>query len=517
MKDDKMAELTKLSLDRRRLLQSAGLGGLALALGARSPLMVDAQETQLDELVIDLAAEPPSLDPALVYDIDGWSVVHSIHDALYQYSPEGELEPLLAAELPNPIDATTYEIKLRPGLTFHNGEPVNAASIALAVQHITAEETASQVADQFRVITEVKQIDDLTVHLILSAPTPSLPSQMPSWLAPLPVDYAASNDFGSKPIGAGPFVFVEWKPGESITVEANPNYPEDSPKGKPIAKRVTFRIVPEASTRVADLLAGTADLVRSVPLDQVQEVQDGGAKIEPVPVSAVTFIRIATDTAPFSDIRVRQALNYAVDVDTIVAALYGGNGQRLPNLFPPGGLGFNADLAPYPYDPEKAKALLTEAGFADGFETTLAHTVGERADLAEAIAGQLAEVGINAKVQAQENAVFNGEWKDTAAPPLRAVSWRPLFDPSTLLSLVVSNQGFLSRYSSDTVQPILDQFLSEIDAEKRAALAVQLGQALFDDPAAIYLFNLSSVFGVAERVPEWTARADDSIIPTFRG
>jgi peptide/nickel transport system substrate-binding protein len=504
--------LGALSLDRRRLLQSAGLGGLALTLGSRFPLMVGAQETQLDELAIDLGGEPPSLDPALVYDIDGWSVVHSIHDALYQYSPEGVLEPLLAAELPNPIDATTYEIKLKPGLTFHDGSPVNAAAIAFAVQHITADETASQVADQFKVIAEVKQIDDLTVQLILSAPTPALPSQMPSWLAPLPTNFDAN-----KPVGAGPYTFVEWNPGESIVLEANPSYPADSPKGKPIAKRVTFRFVSEGSTRVADLLAGTADLIRSIPLDQVQDVENGGAKVDPVGVSASIWVRVPTDVEPYSDIRVRQAINYAVDVEAIRDALYGGNGQRLPNFFAPGGLGYSADLAPYSYDPEKAKSLLTEAGYPDGFETSLDITTGERSDLAEAIAGQLADVGITVKVEVKETAVFNGAWQDQTAAPLRIVSWRPLFDPSTLLSLVVSNKGFLSRYSSDTVQPILDSFLAELDYEKRADLGVQLGQALFDDPAAIYLFNLTSVYGVAEKVTEWTARPDDCIIPTVRG
>jgi ABC-type transport system substrate-binding protein len=353
-----------------------------------------AQGNLVEELVIDLASEPDSFDPALTYKIDGWSVVHSVYDSLYQYGPEGALEPLLAQSAPALIDPLTYEIKLRPGVTFHNGEPVDAKSVAFSVAHIVDEKTGSQIAGQFKVISEVK---------------------------------------------------------------------------------------------------------------------------EPVPVSGSAWVRIATDVAPFSDVRVRQALNYAVDVDAIRDALYGGYGQRLPNFFAPGGLGFDPALAPYSYDPERARALLSEAGYPDGFETTLAHTIGDRPDLPEAIAGQLAEVGIKVTTQPQEDAAFNAAWKDPNAAPLRLATWRPLFDPYTLLSLVVSSKGFLSRYDSPTVQPLIDAFATETDLAKRAEVGRQLGKALYEDPAAIYLFNLTSLYGVADDVTAWTPRADDYIIATARG
>ena len=144
----------------------------------------------------------------------------------------------------------------------------------------------------------------------------------------------------------------------------------------------------------------------------------------------------------------------------------------------------------------------------------------ERLDIAQAIVGQLGEVGIEVELTQKELAVFNApdQWTGAAedASDLRLISWRPLFDPYTLLSLVVSNQGFLSRYNSETVQPLIDAFAVEPDVTKRAQVAVQLGKALFDDPAAIYLFDITSIFGVAEDAPAWTPRADDYIIPTVR-
>lgn len=507
------------TIDRRSLLRIAGLGGLAFATSSHVTRSVAAQtDAQLpEELVIDLASEPDSLDPALTYKIDGWSVIHSLYDSLFQYGTDGALEPLLAESLPTAIDAQTYEVKLRPGITFHNGEVLDAKAVAAAVNHIIDPDTGAQIAGQFAVISEVKEIDPLTVHFVLSQPAPWLWDQFAAWLTPLPPKHVAENDFVATPIGTGPYTFVEWKPGVSITLEANDGYFVDSPKGRPIAKRVVFRFVTEGSTRVADLLAGTAHLIRSVPDDQVDAVNSDSTKVLPIAVSGCAFIRVPNDVAPFTDPRVRQALNYAVDVDAIRDALFGGNGQRLANLFVPGGLGFDANLAPYTYDPDRARELLKEAGFADGFETTLDHTVGERADLAEAIAGQLGEVGIKVTVQPQEDAAFNATWKDTNAAPLRMVTWRPLFDPYTLLSLVISNQGFLSRFNSETVQPLFDSFATETDLTTRAQVAIDLGKALYDDPAAIYLYNLTSLYGVSNNAPDWTPRADDYIIPTVRG
>lgn len=508
--------MTPTAFNRRSLLRLTGLGGFGLAVGSRFGRTAMAQSAPLEELVIDLASEPDTLDPALTYKADGWSVIHSIYDSLYQYGPTGALEPLLAEAAPAPLDPKTYEIKLRSGITFHNGEVFDAKAVSAAVAHIQDKKTGSQVAGQFAVITEVKEIDPLTVHLVLSQPAPWLPAQIAAWLTPLPPRYAASNDFTAKPVGTGPYTFVEWKSGDHLTLEVNPSYFSGSPKGRPIAKRVTYRFVADASTRVADLLAGTAQLVRNVPVDQVKSVEAGGAKVDPVAISGSAWVRIATDARPFADVRVRQALNYAVDVDAIRDALLGGYGRRLPNFFAPGGLGYDASLQPYPYDPARAKALLAEAGLGGGFETTLDYTTGERADLVQAIAGQLGDVGIKIKAQAQEDAVFNAGWKDAKAAPLRYATWRPLFDPYTLLSLVVSNQGFLSRYDSPTVQPLFDSFATETDAAKRADVARQLGKALHDDPAAIYLFDLTSLYGVSANVTAWTPRADDYIIATAR-
>jgi peptide/nickel transport system substrate-binding protein len=512
--------LSSVSLSRRTLLSVAGAAAAGLygaqTTWAKSLLAPAGQASDIvDDLVIDLSSEPASLDPATTYEVDGWSIVHSVYDSLVQYGPTGELEMLLAESLTQ-IDPTTIEIKLRPGITFHNGEVFDSSSVAYSLEHIVDPNTASSIAGNFATITDVKALDPLTVQLILSTPSPWLPSQIAPWLACLPPVYAAANDFTRLPVGTGPYRFVEWKAGAQISLEVNPDYPLDSPKGRPIAKRVTFRFVPEPTTRVSDLLAGTAGIVRGVPVDQVQAVNDGGASVDVTELSGTTFVRIPTDVAPYSDPRVRQALNLAVDVQAIIDALFNGQGSQLAGLFVENGLGFDASLAPYTYDPDRAKALLVEAGYPNGFETRIAYAAIERSDLVEAIAGQLTEAGIKTTAERVEVATFNQQWTDPEAAPLRYVTWRPMYDPYTLLSLVVSNTGFLSRHDNPDAQPLIDAGAVETDPAQRADIYKQLGQVLHDEPAAIYLWSLTAFYGVSTNVPAWSTRADDSIIATTR-
>jgi peptide/nickel transport system substrate-binding protein len=284
----------------------------------------------------------------------------------------------------------------------------------------------------------------------------------------------------------------------------------------PLAEAVTYRFVPEAGTRVADLLSGTAHLIRNVPEDQEAAVTEAGARINAVPVSGTSFVRLPNDVAPFDDVRVRQALNHAVDVETIVAALAAGRGTRLANFFVEGGLGFDPNLTPYAYDPERARALLAEAGYGEGFATSLAYTTADREDIARAIAGMIEEIGVTVELQPTDLAVFNDTWADPEAAPLRLVTWRPMFDPYTLLSLMVSNQGFLSRYDSAEAQPLIDVGAVEADPAARAEIYRQLGQALHDDPAGIYLYGLTSIYGEAADLPDWMPRGDDYVVMTRR-
>jgi peptide/nickel transport system substrate-binding protein len=493
---------------------AAAIAAAMPSLLTRSAFAQDATPVAdlVDEITIDLEIEPPSLDPALGNDLNAWSVVHSIHDSLVNYDADGVATPLLAESI-DFTDPQTVRIVLRSGRLFHDGSPVTSESIQVALEHIRDPEVASQIADNFGTIETITIVDDLTVDFGLSAPAPYLLAQIAPWLTPFPASAVAT--IGEAPVGAGPYKFVSWTPGESVVLEADPNYPSDSPKGRAIAKKVTFRFVSEAATRVADLLSGSADIIRAVPPDQTSAVTDGGANVVTQPVTGIAFVRMVNNVAPFDDPRVRQALNHAVDVPTIINSLLNGNGNQLSSFFPQGGLGYSAELAPIAYDPELAKSLLAEAGVAEGFEIDFEHTTAARTDVIEAVAGYLGEVGLKVTLKPIEQATFNQTWKESA--PLRYVSWRPLNDPYTLLNLMINANGFLSSFNSETLQPLIESAAIETDPAAREVLYQELAVALQQDPPAIFLNSLVSLYGVATDAPAWTSRPDDYTIPAFVG
>ena len=215
-----MVSMHSSRISRRSVLGAAGLlagSGLLLpdmGYGGRS---APAHQFGDQDLVIDLAVEPPTLDPALVYESDGWSVIHSIYDALVQLGPDGSLEMVLAESMTQ-VDPLTWEIILRPDITFHNGEPLDAAAVSFSISHLLDPKTASQVAGNFQVIEEVEEVDRLTARLHLSGPAPWLPSLMAPWLVLLPPVYAGdpANEFAKNPVGSGPFRFMRWDRGSRI-------------------------------------------------------------------------------------------------------------------------------------------------------------------------------------------------------------------------------------------------------------------------------------------------------------
>lgn len=525
MQAHRIRTLDDWNLNRRELLAALGVGLGAAALprmraSAQSPEAPPATAVaRAESLTIDISSEPSTLDPATTYDANGWSIVHSIYDSLLQYDNDGNLE-LLLAESWEWTAPTTIAIKLRPNITFHNGEALTSKAVQFSLGHITAEETASQVSANFKVVESFNEIDDLNFELVLSQPAPWLPAQIAAWLAILPPDYATSNDFARNPVGTGPFAFESWSAGESIALTVNEDYFAGSPKGVPIADAVTYRFVPDATTRVADLLSGSAQLVTGVPVDQASTIEKDDQTVVTQAVSGSAFVRVPNTVDPFTDAQVRVAMNFAVDVQSIVDALIGGHGTPLANLFAPSSIGYDANLSAYAYDVDQAKDILANAGLGDGFKTSMDVSASERLDIAQAVAAQLGDAGIEVDVTQKELAVFNApdQWTGKAADAsaLRLITWRPLFDPYTLLSLMFSNTGFLSRFDDPTIQELIDAFSTEADPDQRASIGRQLGKEMHDNPAAIYLYDLTAIYGVSTSAPPWSPRADEYVIATYR-
>ncbi len=503
-----------MTTNRRNLVLGASLAGLATAGTLSATAQPATPELELiADLVIDVAGGPDNLDPALSRSVRDWSILHSIYDSILDLSESGELLPLAASSF-EAIDDYTFEVVLREGLEFHDGSPVTSDAIARSIAWV--QESEGPAAGNFGVVTGVEIVDDLTARIETADPAPWLPSQLAVWMVLFP-EGMTTETFQSAPNGSGPYRFVSQVAGGEIILERNPTYRADSPKGGAIAERVTYRVVPEATTRVADLVTGTAQIVDGLGPEHVSAVIDAGGDAIESPVLGTSFLRMVNDVAPFDDARVRQAVNLAIDVEAIGLALVSERVHRLASLFPDErSIGFDPELAPFAFDPDRARQLLSDAGHGDGFTATLQYTGGGRADVMEVIAANLADVGIDLTVESVELATFNGSWQSPDSAALRFVSWRPVYDPQTLLGLMFSSQGPLSRYADEEADALIATGAIETDVASRIATYQDLGRYFQESPPAVFLWNLTSTYGVRDGGTMWSPRSDEYILPMRR-
>lgn len=461
-----------------------------------------------DRILIDLPSEPVNIHPAKAYRDVEWAIVHSVFDALVGFDADGNLRPV-AAESFELVDDVTWDVVIRPGMVFHDGSPVTSAAVVRGFDLVTGSD--SQVADIFGVVESVEEVDELTARIHVASPSPWLPSQMASWHVLIPEGFDAS-----RPMGSGPFVFEGWTVGEDISLSRFEQYQPSATKGVAIANAVTYHFVPEATTRVSNVLSGSSDIASFLPIDALSAFDGSTAKLIHADVAGTWFIRIANDAAPFDDVRVRQALNLALDLDSFVGVLVPDGSRRLASLYPgSSSLGYDPDLSAYSYDPDGARALLKEAGYEDGIKLRLEGSQDAILSVCEAIIGQWAEVGIEAELVITDFGAFNAGWADPDAPELRMASWSPMFDPSTLLDLVWHSDGVLSRYSNPEADELIDLGGSTFGDEREIAYR-DLGAVLHNNAAGVFLWNLVHVAGFTQNAEAWTPRPDQWVMALSR-
>lgn len=499
------------SISRRRLLAGAvSMAATGAAIHLPHVGRVAAQDGVTDSLVIDLDGELESIHPSLAYSGRDWSVVHSIYDSIVAIDASGAVVPL-AAETFTTEDATTFTVVLREGLEFHDGTPVTAEALRGSWQFLM--ESGSSAVDLFTVITDVTVDGEREATIVCDAPAPWLPAQIATWMMLVPPGYTEDRAL-NEPIGTGPYIFNSYAQGQDVQLRRFEGYRLGEVKGEALAETVTFRIVPDPATRVADVATGTAHIADHIPEDFRAEVEGQGATVIDDPLVGSQWVRIATDAPPFDDPRVRQALNYAVDNQTIAEALLGPGTTALGSIFPDKRApGYLESVEPYPYDPDRARELLAEAGVEEGTEVQLEMTQSSRRDIAEAIASNLEDVGFSVEIVASDLATFNAGWSDPERPALRLATWSPLFEPHTLLSLVFVSEGFLSRYANAEVDDLFAQASVEADDDARRALLESINEAMHGDPPVIFLWNLTATYAVKDAGAAWQPQGNEQIVP----
>jgi peptide/nickel transport system substrate-binding protein len=290
-------------------------------------------------------------------------------------------------------------------------------------------------------------------------------------------------------------------PDDHVTLAAFKGYWEGSYKGRPKVDTVVFRPIPEAATRAAELEVGGVHIVQDVLPDQIDDLESAGLVVVPDEAFQLQYVFFVTDdeTLPTYDVRVRQALNYAVDVDAIIENLLSGMGSRIASPIGPGYLGHDPDVTPYAYDREMARRLLAEAGYADGFETTLDVTTAGHTDVIDAVAGYLAEVGVNVEIQDYELGQFNQNWADRTQSMLWAARWGNTPDPQSI-ELFASCNGWITRYCNEEVTMHLEAARDTLNQDERASYYAAASELMHQDPLAIYLNTATQVYGLSTDV-----------------
>jgi peptide/nickel transport system substrate-binding protein len=458
-------------------------------------------------ITIALGSEPTTLDPQIREDGGERAVNDNVYETLLARNAEGELEPKLAAEMPTQVDDTTWEVKLREGVEFHNGDPLDAETVAASFQRIIDPEFASEQASFFEGITAIEAVDETTVRFTTEGPDPVFASKL-YWIKVVPTEHSQAEDFAENPIGTGPYRFVEWNRGQDLVIEANPDYWGDAPE----IERVTYRFVSEPGTRLSGLLSGEFDLITNLLPEDVDRAPKHASVLG---LEHPVMILNAMDGVT-SDVRVRQAMNYAVDKETLAESLYGGFAQIDEcQILSPSYTGFNEDLEAYPYDPDRAKELIQEAG-AEGQSIEVVSTAGrwlKDREITEAVAGYWTEAGLTVDVKIYEfdeylDRLFD---RETRAPAIFVTSSNELLDAARVTASYYNLEGVGASNDDQELASLLQEAAVETDEDAREELYAQATERACDEAYFAFLLNIEDIYGMSERL-EWEPRVDAKLI-----
>jgi peptide/nickel transport system substrate-binding protein len=426
-----------------------------------SPSAASGKSPEDGIFIIARSTDAELIDPGFAWSEGDIDIVYHVFDGLVKFkNDELEVEPALATEWKVSDDGRTWTFKLREGVKFHDGTDFKAEAVVQSFKRILDENNKHYGVVQggfsyleylmVDVIDDVVATDDYSVDFKLNQVFAPFLTYM-GYYSQYIISPAALEQFGEKfpqnPVGTGPFVFEKWKKGEYVQLKTNDNYWGEKPK----IDTLIFKVVPESSTRLMELQSGQVDVIKALDPGQLAKVEENqNLQLLSVPGANLFYAAFNTTKAPFDNKKVRLALNHAIDVDKIVEVIYEGSGTRAINSLPPTVFAFDETAGPYEYNPEKAKKLLAEAGYPNGFETNLQTFIYARpyvakpVQVAEVIKSNLEAVGVKVNIITNEWATHS-DIMDNMKHDIGLSGWYDIPYPSNFLKTMAlegANTGY---------------------------------------------------------------------------
>jgi len=450
-----------------------------------------------NELIFAVMSDAPTLDIHGSNDSASSDAQHQIFETLTKYNEDGSVAPLLAESFDN-ISDTVWEFNLRQGITFHDGSELNADVVVANFTRLLDPEFASPKAFIFETVDSVEAVDNYTVRFTLTQPFAPFPAHLAhsgGMIASLDSLAAGVED---NPIGTGPFKFYSWERGNEIRFVRN----EDHWQNVPNIESLVFRVIPEPETRFAMLEAGEAQVTALDAVRYNNAVNVPDINIDRLSSTSLTYLGFNTETEPFNDVRVRRAVTMAINKDDILHAVVQGLGVTATGPIAPTVNHSSNNVNTIQHNVEEARALLAEAGLADGFETVIYYNEGNagRATIAELVQANLRELNIDVQIRSVEWGQYL-ELTGAGETPMFILGWGtvtadadygifPVFHSS-----LHGDAGNRSFYSNPRVDELLEQGRLETDEAARSEIYREVKQLIIDDAPVVFLFHPDWAYG----------------------
>jgi peptide/nickel transport system substrate-binding protein len=499
-----------------------------LALTVAVLLPAAAHAAAAGKIVIAQGVDPSTLDMMHQSESPASNVGRHIFDALYRRDADLKIVPNLAAEMPRLVAPTTWEVKLRKGVKFHNGEEFNAESAKFSLERVAQGQGKLRGASFFAPIDRVEIVDPFTIRVHTKKPWPTFAAVatfMQGAMYP-PKEYAGKDSaaISKTPIGTGPYKLVRWSKDEEIVLEANAAYF----RGEPKAKTIVFKPIPDDAVRVAALQNGEIDVAVNIP-PHLGALIDKHPKLFLSSAPSIRTIQLMYYThqmdaqhkptgpynGPTADKRVRQAIAYAIDADEIIKTVLDGKGIRVATMLPSFHFGYDPKLKPIKQDLARSKKLLAEAGFPNGVEIVLNGPQGRYVrdkEVAEAVAGQLTKAGIKTTLKTFEfvNYLNNMVYVHKAGP-VWLIGWGTnTMDAETVYVPLFKSPNIFVNWHNEQFNQMVDEGVAIMDDKKRLEQWHRINRLWVEEMPAVPLYQQVDLYGVSKRV-NWKARSDEVI------